>query len=47
MIIDTKLNCRGKPKKGRTAMVSRDAKRNRPSNEPDLDDEDDPEMNLR
>lgn len=40
-------NGQGKPKKGRTTVVLRDGKRNRQSNEPDFDDEDDPDMNLR
>ncbi|KAJ4722714.1 Chromatin modification MEAF6-like protein [Melia azedarach] len=40
-------NGQGKPKKGRTASAPRDGKRNRPSGEPDFDDEDDPDMSLR
>ncbi|TXG72316.1 hypothetical protein EZV62_000895 [Acer yangbiense] len=40
-------NGQGKPKKGRAALTPRDGKRNRPSSEPDFDDEDDPDMNLR
>ncbi|KAK2643645.1 hypothetical protein Ddye_018840 [Dipteronia dyeriana] len=40
-------NGQGKPKKGRAALTPRDGKRNRLSSEPDFDDEDDPDMNLR
>ncbi|ESQ56166.1 hypothetical protein EUTSA_v10026437mg [Eutrema salsugineum] len=36
----------GKPKKGRGQAVAREAKRSRPSTEPDYDDEDDPDMSL-
>ncbi|KAK9116254.1 hypothetical protein Sjap_015201 [Stephania japonica] len=38
-------NGQGKPKKGRTA--NRDGKKIRPSSEPDLDDDDDPDLSLR
>ncbi|XP_006833080.2 uncharacterized protein LOC18426365, partial [Amborella trichopoda] len=41
----TPANGQGKPKKGRSAP--RDGKRIRPSNEQDIDDEDDPDLSLR
>ncbi|EOA17550.1 hypothetical protein CARUB_v10005909mg [Capsella rubella] len=36
----------GKPKKGRGQSIAREAKRSRPSTEPDYEDEDDPDLNM-
>lgn len=41
------LSTQGKPKKGRgQSIIAREAKRSRPSTEPDYEDEDDPDMNM-
>ncbi|CAH8276714.1 unnamed protein product [Arabidopsis lyrata] len=40
------LSTQGKPKKGRGQSIAREAKRSRPSTEPDYEDEDDPDMNM-